>query len=89
MRIQVKWPVGQELDQQGVYEWPIWEKEASRFDWLYDSDEICYLLEGRVEMTTPDGDAVQSGAVDLVNFPAGLSSTWYISEPVKKQYKLV
>jgi len=52
MRIQLKRLVGQELDQQGVYEWPIWEKEASRFDWHYDTDETCYLLEGRVEVTT-------------------------------------
>lgn len=87
MRIQVKRPVGQELDQQGVYEWPIWEKEASRFDWHYDTDETCYLLEGRVEVTTPDGDAVQFGAGDLVHFPAGLSCTWDISESVKKHYK--
>lgn len=80
MRIQVKRPVGQELDQHGVYEWPIWEKEASRFDWHYDTDETCYLLEGRVEVTTPDGDAVQFGAGDLVHFPAGLSCTWDISD---------
>jgi len=39
MRIQVKRPIGQELDQQGVYEWPIWKKEASRFEWHYDFDE--------------------------------------------------
>ncbi|MGD9308969.1 MAG: cupin domain-containing protein [Desulfosarcina sp.] len=65
MKIQVKRPLGQELDQQGVYQWPIWEKEASRFDWHYDTDETCYLLEGRVEVTTPDGEAVQFGAGDL------------------------
>jgi len=84
----VKRPVGHELDQQGVYQWPIWEKEASRFDWHYDTDETCYLLEGRVEVTTPDGDAVQFGAGDLVHFPASLSCTWDISEPVKKHYKM-
>ena len=78
MRIQVKRPVGQELHQHGVYEWPIWEKEASRFDWHYDTDETCYLLEGRVEVTTPDGEAVQFGAGDLVYFPAGLSCTCII-----------
>ena len=88
MKIQVKRPIGQELDQQGVYEWPIWEKEASRFDWHYDTDETCYLLEGRVEVTTPDGEAVQFGAGDLVHFPAGLSCTWDISEAVKKHFKL-
>ena len=38
---------------KGVYEWPIREKEASRFDWHYDTDETCYLLEGRVEVYTP------------------------------------
>ena len=58
MKIEVKQPGKEELEGQGVFEWPIWEKEISRFDWHYDSEEICFLLEGRVEVTTPDGQAV-------------------------------
>ena len=88
MKIEVKRPEAEELERQGVFDWPIWEKEVSRFDWHYDSDETCYLLEGRVEVTTPDGQTVRFGAGDWVYFPAGLSFTWDISVPVKKHFRL-
>ena len=88
MKIEVKQPGKEELEGQGVFEWPIWEKEISRFDWHYDSEEICFLLEGRVEVTTPDGQAVTFGAGDMVRFPAGLSCTWDISVPVKKHFHI-
>jgi uncharacterized cupin superfamily protein len=88
MKIEVKQPAQEELDGQGVFDWPIWEKEVSRFDWHYDSEEICYLLEGQVEVTTPDGQAVTFGAGDMVGFPAGLSCTLDISAPVKKHFHI-
>lgn len=88
MNIKVSGPEASELEQQGVFDWPIWEKEASRFDWHYDTDETCYLLEGRVEVTTPEGKSVRFGAGDMVYFPAGLSCTWDISEPVRKHFRL-
>ena len=88
MKIEVKRPAAEELKGQGVFDWPIWEKEVSRFDWSYDSDETCYLLQGQVEVTTADGQRVRFGAGDLVRFPAGLSCTWEISVPVKKHFRM-
>jgi len=88
MKIDVKQPQEDELEKKGVRDWPIWEKEVSRFDWHYDSDETCYLLEGQVAVTTPDGQSVRFGAGDMVHFPAGLSCTWDISIPVKKHFKI-
>jgi uncharacterized cupin superfamily protein len=87
MKIEVKKPQADELEQQCVFEWPIWEKEVSRFDWHYDTEETCYLLEGRVAVSTPDGGKVEFGAGDMVRFPAGLSCVWDITEPVKKHYR--
>ena len=75
MEIKVKRPSRGELKTRGVEDWPIWEKEVSRFDWQYGSDETCYLLEGEVAVTTPAGRAVRFGAGDLVRFPKGLSCT--------------
>lgn len=86
MKIDVKRPTREELDKQGVFDWPIWEKEESRFDWHYDSEEICYLLEGQVDVITPDGQNVTFGAGDMVRFPEGLSCTWDISAAVKKHF---
>ncbi len=88
MKIDVKQPSDNELKDRGVFKWPIWEKEVSRFDWHYDTDETCYLLEGQVEVTTPEGQTVRFGAGDYVHFPAGLSCTWDISVPVKKHFRL-
>jgi len=88
MKIEVKRPKADELKGQGVFDWPIWEKEVSRFDWHYDDDETCYLLQGQVEVITPDGRSVRFGAGDLVHFPAGLSCTWDISVPVKKHFRM-
>jgi len=88
MKIDVKQPSADELEGQGVFDWPIWEKEVSNFDWHYDTDETCYLLEGEVAVTTPDGQTTRFGAGDLVHFPTGLSCTWDITVPVKKHFQM-
>lgn len=86
MKISVETPDKAMLLKKGVFSWPIWEKEISRFDWYYDSTEECYLLTGRVAVTTPEGDTVTFGAGDYVVFPEGLSCVWEVREPVKKHY---
>jgi len=74
------------LEVLGVYDWPIWKKEVSRFPWQYDRQETCYFLRGRV-IVTPDGGApLEFGRGDLVTFPAGLSCTWEVLDPVEKHY---
>lgn len=79
-------PAPAKLEVMGVYGWPIWEKEISRFPWAYDSKETCYLLEGEVTVTPDGGDPVEIKRGDLVIFPAGLSCTWEIRAPVRKHY---
>lgn len=79
-------PSPAKLDVMGVYDWPIWEKEVSTFPWQYDRQETCYLLEGDVTVTPDDGEPVQIQRGDLATFPAGMSCTWEIREPVKKHY---
>ena len=75
-----------ELKKMGVFNWPIWEKEVSRFPWSYDSIEECYFLEGDVTVETKDGKRVSFGKGDFVSFPKGLSCTWNIKKVVKKLY---
>lgn len=74
------------LQALGVSQWPIWTKEISTFPWTYDTAETCYLLEGEVIVTPTEGAAVQLRAGDLVRFPAGMTCTWDIRQPVKKHY---
>ena len=39
-------PNPEKLQKLGVYSWDIWTKEASKFPWKYDYQEICYFLDG-------------------------------------------
>ena len=84
--IKVEKPSQEQLEKLKVAEWPIWTKEASTFDWYYDDQEMCYLLEGDVTVKTSEGQ-VSFGKGDFVTFPKGLSCTWHIKKDVRKHYQ--
>lgn len=86
MDINVRKPNDSELQELGIITWPIWEKKESIFDWHYDQKEICYLLDGDVNVTLSDGRQVSFQAGDLVTFPKGLSCRWHIKKAVRKHY---
>jgi uncharacterized cupin superfamily protein len=79
-------PAIEDIKKRGIFNWPIWEKEVSRFDWYYDEPEECYFLEGKVVVVAKDGSKAEFGKGDLVKFPTGLACTWDIQTPVKKHY---
>ena len=76
----------EQLDELGATNWPIWTCDVSKFDWHYDQQEICYILEGEVTITA-GGEQVSFGPGDLVTFPQGLDCVWEVTAPVKKHYK--
>ncbi|MEL6927776.1 MAG: cupin domain-containing protein [Cyanobacteria bacterium J06600_6] len=80
-------PNREQLDKLDVFNWSIWTKEASEFPWIYDEAETCYFLEGEVVVTPTGASAVKMGQGDLVTFPAGMSCTWKVIQPVKKHYQ--
>ena len=85
MPIKVEKPSAKTISEmQGC---PTWSKEVSVFDWEYDTTETCYVLEGEVKVTTPEGEAVEFGAGDLVTFPRGLKCTWEVRKPIRKHYR--
>ena len=87
-QIQIERPPAENrLSELGVRSWDIWTKETSEFPWHYDEQEICYFLEGDVEVTPDGGTPVRLGKGDLVTFPAGLSCTWKVLKPVRKHYR--
>jgi uncharacterized protein len=86
MNIKAEKLSSSELKNRGVFQWPVWTKEVSRFDWSYESNEECYLLEGEVIVETPDGEVTFKKG-DFVTFPAGLSCVWNVKKPVKKHYQ--
>ncbi len=75
------------LGELGVRNWPTWSKEVSSFPWTYDEPETCYILEGKVLVTPHGGHPTTVKQGDLVTFPAGMSCTWEIQEPIKKHYR--
>jgi uncharacterized cupin superfamily protein len=86
MQIKVEKLNQEELKKRGVFSWPIWEKEVSRFNWEYDSIEECYFLEGQVTVQAKNGESVSFSKGDFVSFPKGLVCTWDIKKPVRKHY---
>jgi uncharacterized protein len=74
-----------EINQRSIRNWPLWEKEISRFKWEYEGDEECLIVEGEVIIETPEGKyKVVKG--DFVTFKNGLKCTWDIKLPIKKHY---
>ena len=85
-RIKIEKPDKQKLDSLGVKSWSPWGCEVSTFDWEYDSDETCYILEGKVKVKTSE-EEVEISKGDLVTFPKGLKCTWNVSEKIRKVYR--
>jgi uncharacterized cupin superfamily protein len=77
-----------EIEKRGIRNWPIWTKEASRFDWSYDQTEECLILEGTISVETPDG-TFTIGPGDFVTFAKGLQCVWNITTPVRKHYNFI
>jgi uncharacterized protein len=74
-----------EIAQRGIRSWPIWEKDVSRFDWTYEGDEECLVIEGEVIVETDHGNfTVKAG--DFVTFQDGLTCVWDIRSNIKKHY---
>ena len=76
-----------ELHESGVFSWPVWEKEVSKFPWIYSEEEACYIIEGKATVTPAcGGEAVTVESGDYVVFPAGMECTWEIIEDIKKHF---
>lgn len=75
-----------QLKNKNVFNWEIWEKDVSKFDWHYDTTEECYILEGKVIVEDEKGEKVEFGKGDFVTFQKGLDCVWDIKEPVRKHY---
>ena len=83
--ITIHRPTNNEIEEKGIRSWPIWSCEISEFDWEYDAQESCLLLEGEVEVKT-DFDTVHFSTGDYVVFPKGLKCRWKVTKPVRKHY---
>ena len=75
-----------EIREKNILTWPIWSKEKSRFEWYYESEEACLILEGEISVETANGTYhIQAG--DFVLFKKGLRCVWNVIRPVRKHYQ--
>lgn len=75
----------EQVTEKGIRSWPVWEKEVPRFQWTYNTEEQCFIIEGEVIIETEKGNFVlQPG--DFVVFEKGLVCVWDIRSAVKKYY---
>lgn len=70
----------------GVYDWAIWRKEVSTFDWEYHDRETCYIVRGEFTVTPEDGEPQEFKRGDLITFPKGMKCVWNITKDVEKHY---
>jgi hypothetical protein len=61
-----------------------WSCTAGRFKWHYTVDETIHLISGEVFVTDENDNVRRVGPGDMVFFPAGAVSTWYIPDHVRK-----
>lgn len=83
--IVIKRPDGDEIRKRGILDWPVWEKEVSRFDWEYDGDEECLILEGEVDVEA-GGKTYRIKEGDFVTFKKGLRCVWDNKSDIRKHY---
>ena len=69
--VEIKKLSDSEIADRKISSWPIWTKEISTFDWYYDSNEDCLILEGEFTVHTNEGD-FEIKAGDFVTFEKGL-----------------
>jgi len=86
--IEVRKISEEEIILKGIRDWPVWEKEISRFSHTYEEEEWCYFLEGEVVIETTSGNYTLVPG-DFVVFKNGLSCTWDIKQPVRKHYNFL
>ena len=69
-------------DIKDFQNWSIWTCPPSTFDWRYETEEHCYIVEGEVTVQNY-GNTVDIVAGDYVIFPKGLDCLKEISVAAK------
>jgi uncharacterized cupin superfamily protein len=86
---------GEQMATHGVELWVdgessagIWQCSAGPSRWTLETNEVIYLVAGRMTVTPDGGEAAQIGAGDMAVFPKGWTGTWELHEIVRKVYSI-
>lgn len=66
----------------------IWAATRGKWRVRYTEHELCHLLEGRVAITSLDGERVELAAGESFVVPAGFAGTWEVLEDCRKLYAI-
>jgi uncharacterized protein len=61
-----------------------WSCSAGRFTWNYVIDEALHVISGEAFVTDDKGEVRRLGPGDMVYYPAGSRSNWYIPHEIRK-----
>jgi uncharacterized protein len=64
----------------------IWQSEPGKWRVVFSESEFCYIIAGRIIITSDDGSVTTVKAGDAFVSPAGFLGTWDVVEPAKKFY---
>jgi uncharacterized cupin superfamily protein len=66
----------------------IWQCAPGPSRWSLETNEVIYLVAGRMTVTPDDGESSEIGVGDVAVFPKGWTGTWDIHETVRKVYSI-
>ena len=66
--------------------WPTWTSKPSHFDWEYEEEEHCYIVEGEATIEVNGISPITISPGDYIIFPKGLKCHWTIHRFIKKHY---
>ena len=86
---------GDEMATHGVELWVdgessagIWQCAPGPSRWTLETNEVIYLVAGRMTVTADGGEPAQIGVGDMAVFPKGWTGTWELHETVRKVYSI-
>jgi uncharacterized protein len=74
---------GDDVDEVGV-----WECTPGPSRWLLETNELVFVVKGRMTVTADGESPFEMGAGDTAVFPKGWSGTWDIHETLRKVYAI-
>ncbi len=75
------------LEVLGVDDWPVSNEPVSVQEKTYAHTETTFILRGRAEIATQDGETVAIARGDLVTFLPETRCTWRITEAIQRHHR--
>jgi uncharacterized protein len=66
----------------------VWQCTPGRFEYTYPGDEICTLLEGKIQLVCEDGKTHNYKAGDTFYMRKGEVATWTVIETIRKIFHI-